>query len=82
MASSKSSCVHIDRTFGPYALYCRGHFDFTLLFEETVLTIAPLCLLLLVAPFRIIHLFKKARKVEPGPLLPLKLVRICYTLSR
>ncbi|KAL1959109.1 hypothetical protein VTO42DRAFT_2896 [Malbranchea cinnamomea] len=67
------TCAHIDDTFGPWALHCRGQFDFTLLFEETILTLAPLGLLLLVAPFRIAYLFKKEKKVVDSPLLHLKL---------
>ena len=74
MASRNLSCVQIDNTFGPYAEYCRGYFDFTLLFEETILTILPLGLLLLVAPFRIAYLFKRQRKVNESPLIHLKLV--------
>ncbi|WEW56917.1 hypothetical protein PRK78_002374 [Emydomyces testavorans] len=71
-----SSCAQIDDTFGPYALHCRDGFDFTLLFEETLLTIVPLGLLLLVAPFRIFYLFKKQTKVNDGPLVHLKLTAL------
>ncbi|EEP79833.1 hypothetical protein UREG_04679 [Uncinocarpus reesii 1704] len=71
-----SSCVQIDDTFGPYALHCRGGFDFTLLFEETFLTIVPLGLLLLIAPFRIFYLLKKRKKVNDGPLVHLKLTTL------
>ncbi|KAL9122538.1 MAG: hypothetical protein Q9187_000908, partial [Circinaria calcarea] len=66
-------CAHVDDTFGPHAVNCRGNFDFTLLFEESILAISPLALLLLVAPFRIFHLLKKRVKVSSSPLLPLKL---------
>lgn len=76
MASQNVSCAQIDNTFGPYALHCRGAFDFTLLFEETILTIVPLGLALLVAPFRIAYVFKKSKKVNDGPLIHLKLVRL------
>lgn len=67
-------CVY-DDTFGPYAKSCRGGFDFTLLFEETVLSILPLCLLLMVVPFRVIYLARREIKVNKSLLLPLKLVR-------
>lgn len=74
MASHNLSCAQIDDTFGPYALYCRGYFDFTLFFEETILTVLPLGLLFLFTPFRIIYLFKRQKKVVEGPLIHLKLV--------
>lgn len=67
-------CARLDDTFGPHATDCRGDFDFTLLFEESILCLLPLTLLLIVAPFRILYLFKKDRKVVPSPLLSLKLV--------
>lgn len=68
-------CAAVDNTFGPHAAGCRGDFDFTLLFEETILSLAPLVLLLLLAPPRIIRLFKSDKKVVRSYLLPLKLVR-------
>ena len=73
------SCAHVDNTFGPHAIGCRGGFDFTLLFEESILSIAPIALLLILALFRILHLLKKRARVTPSPLLPLKLV--CFNLS-
>ncbi|KMP02660.1 canalicular multispecific organic anion transporter 1 [Coccidioides immitis RMSCC 2394] len=77
MASQNlSTCGRIDDTFGPYALHCRGGFDFTLLFEETFLTIIPVGLLLLVIPFRVYYLFKKRKKVNDGPLVHLKLTAL------
>ncbi|KMU89707.1 hypothetical protein CIHG_07514 [Coccidioides immitis H538.4] len=77
MASQNlSTCGRIDDTFGPYALHCRGGFDFTLLFEETFLTIIPVGLLLLVIPFRVYYLFKKQKKVNDGPLVHLKLTAL------
>ena len=70
------SCARIDDSFGPHAKYCRGGFDFTLLFEESILSIAPLALLLIVAPFRIAYLFKRRTKVVRSALLFVKLVRV------
>jgi hypothetical protein len=80
MASSSStaastSCARIDDSFGPHAKACRGGFDFTLLFEESILSIPPLAMLLVLAPLRILYLSKKQKKVVQSPLLPLKLVR-------
>jgi hypothetical protein len=81
MASSLSlDCPRIDDTFGPHAGDCRGGFDFTLLFEESILTIAPLGLLLLVLPWRIFYLFSKPIKVVWNPLIYLKTVR-CISRS-
>ncbi|KAI1930027.1 hypothetical protein LOZ60_001286 [Ophidiomyces ophidiicola] len=71
-----SSCAQIDDTFGPYALHCRNSFDFTLLFEETLLTIVPIGLLMLITPFRIFYLLKKQKKVNDGPLIHLKLTAL------
>ncbi|KAG8530148.1 uncharacterized protein KY384_005631 [Bacidia gigantensis] len=69
-----ASCPLIDDSFGPFAEHCRGGFDFTLLFEETVLSILPLGLILLVAPFRILYLIKRDIKVNFSRLSVLKLV--------
>jgi len=76
MASKASQqCAAVDDTFGPWAgPHCRGGFDFTLLFQETLLSILPLSLLLLAAPFRIYFLWGKKIKVHKSPLLLAKLV--------
>jgi hypothetical protein len=72
-----SNCTSVDKTFGPYAgSQCRGGFDFTLLFEESILSILPLALVLGVAPFRILYLWRKQTKVATSGLLYMKLVRI------
>ena len=73
---SASECKRIDDTFGPYARHCRGGFDFTLLFEETILSILPLVVLLAVVPYRVYYLWRRDIKVTGGLLLPVKLVRI------
>ena len=67
-------CSIIDNTFHVYAGECRGGFDFTLLFEEGILTVIPLALMLAVAPLRILYLSKKSIKVNESLLLPFKLV--------
>ena len=69
------SCAHIDNTFGPYAKQCRGGFDFTLLFEETILSILPLVILLLVTPGRIWYMTRRTNKVNGSLLSVFKLVR-------
>lgn len=69
------SCARIDDTFGPYAKHCRGGFDFTLFFEESILSIVPLVLLLLIAPVRILYLFRRSIKVNHSFLSICKVVR-------
>ncbi|KAK2853332.1 hypothetical protein FQN49_005174 [Arthroderma sp. PD_2] len=76
MASVNMSCPEIDNTFGPWAKQCRGQFDFTLLFEESILTLVPLCIMILLSPFRIAYLFKKKRKVEDSPLIHIKITSL------
>ena len=73
---SNLPCERIDDTFGPYAGYCRGGFDFTLLFEESVLSILPISLFCLFVPFRAWYLIRRETKVERSFLLPCKLVRL------
>lgn len=59
---NSSSC---DKSFGPYADGCRGGFDFTLLFEESILIIPVTALLILAAPLRATYLLRKnSVKVE------------------
>ena len=69
-----TGCAVIDRSFGPYAQNCRGGFDFTVLFEESILTLAPMGFVFLISPFRIVHLLKREKKVVPNALSTLKLV--------
>jgi len=71
---ASASCKLVDNTFGPYAGGCRGGFDFTLLFEEGILSILPLALLLIIIPFRISYLVPRTIKVDSSLLLPTKLV--------
>jgi hypothetical protein len=58
---------------------CRGGFDFSLLFEETILGILPISLILLIVPLRIWQLSQKRRKVVGSWLLPVK--SVSYSLS-
>jgi ATP-binding cassette subfamily C (CFTR/MRP) protein 1 len=67
--SSLSPCTRLDNSFGPHAGDCRGGFDFTLLFEETILTLLPIGILLIVLPLRICFLLKRSKKVKAGNLL-------------
>ncbi|TKA67675.1 hypothetical protein B0A49_10530 [Cryomyces minteri] len=49
-----------DYEFGPIVEGCRGDFDLTLLFEETILSIAPSLVVLLIALARIMYLRRKS----------------------
>jgi hypothetical protein len=70
-----SSCARVDDTFGPHAGDCRGGFDLTLLFEESILTLPAIALLLVAVPWRIFYLLRKGVvKVEGSYLLHCKLV--------
>ncbi|EMD95327.1 hypothetical protein COCHEDRAFT_112393 [Bipolaris maydis C5] len=69
------NCTLVDSTFGPYAgPYCRGGFDFTLLFSEVFLSIVPLSILLAVIPFRSLYLWRRQTKVKKSTLLYTKLI--------
>ena len=62
-----------DNAFGPaIGANCRSTFDFTLLFEQTILTIAPASILLLLAPPRIWHLLRSSTKTLPNPIGSIK----------
>lgn len=77
MATSSSSgptCRDLDNTMRWYAGSCRGGFDFSLLFEETILGLLPIALISILVPLRIWQLSQKRRKVVGSWLLPLKLV--------
>ena len=47
-----ASCQN-DSTFGPAVIGCRGNFDFTLLFEQVVLSIVPAGLFILLSIWRL-----------------------------
>ena len=69
--------IQSDNVFGPQvSADCRGGFDFTLLFEEVILTIVPLVLVFVMIPFRLVYLFKQAQNVKIDSLYHLKLVGI------
>ncbi|OAA71650.1 ABC transporter, transmembrane domain, type 1 [Akanthomyces lecanii RCEF 1005] len=70
------SCpVSADNVFGPaVAAPCRAGFDFTLLFEETVLTILPLSLAICWVIGRLVQLRSATAKVTTGWLLASKLL--------
>jgi ATP-binding cassette subfamily C (CFTR/MRP) protein 1 len=66
--TSASTCSpHADNVFGPVvAAPCRHGFDFTLLFEQSILSIGPSCIFLLILPLRLFWLYhSKATTVVP-----------------
>lgn len=71
MSSNASSLEYSVDTFGPTVPVA---FDFTLLFEDTILSILPSALLLFVLPLRILSLRGKPRKVARSLLYENKLV--------
>ncbi|KAE9376415.1 ABC transporter-like protein [Stipitochalara longipes BDJ] len=69
-----SSVIINDNNFGPFIEFPgRVTFDFTLLFEETILSILPSALFLLVIPPRILRLWRTARKVTGSYLQTVKI---------
>lgn len=67
MANITERCsIASQNKFGPVNPTCNGGFDFTLLFEETILTIGPLSLMLLIVLYRIPSLLGSKRKVSWG----------------
>ncbi|KAF4440782.1 hypothetical protein F53441_12190 [Fusarium austroafricanum] len=61
-------------TFGPVVKGCRSNFDFTLLFEETILCILPACVAVSLAIVRILRLRTNRTIFKGGWILPLKLI--------
>lgn len=59
-----------DGWFGPVVATesCRGGFDFTLLFESTILAITPTACFLLLVPFKFLRLLKESPKVLSSPI--------------
>jgi hypothetical protein len=70
--------LSVDDSFGPWAGECRGGFDFTLLFEESILAIPVSCIFLLVLPFRMLQLAGTEKKVKSSALRLYKAVRIPF----
>lgn len=66
MASNYTDVVsvctfHADNVFGPViAPVCRHGFDFTLLFEQSILSIAPSSIFLLLVPLRLFWLYRSS----------------------
>lgn len=71
---SGPSCHDLDNTLRIDAGSCRGGFDFSLLFEESILQVLPIILMLITIPVRLWHLSQKRNKVVGSILVFLKLV--------
>ena len=65
-----------DNAFGPAISDCHGAFDFTLLFEQSILSIGPSALLLLLGPLRLYQLYGSTVKTLPDPGYTAKAVRL------
>ncbi|KAH8681655.1 putative ATP-binding cassette transporter [Xylariales sp. PMI_506] len=69
--------LSVDSTLGPWAGdNCRGGFDFTVTFEQAILTLIPASLFLIVSPFRTLFLAKKRITTLSHPLLFIKLTAV------
>ncbi|RBR06336.1 hypothetical protein FVER53590_07622 [Fusarium verticillioides] len=62
-----------DNAFGPQRA---GVFDFTILFEQSILSLLPTGLFILLVPLRLYVLWNNERVTKPGPLLWAKIVTI------
>ena len=60
-----------DDYFGPRL---PGVFDFTLLFQQSILSLLPTAAFVLVAPWRIFHLYRRDAVSRGGTMLWCKLV--------
>lgn len=65
---------HDSTAFGPYLENSRNQFDFTLLFEQSILSIGPSALLVLIFPVRLGQLFREKIKTYATIWLIAKLV--------
>jgi ATP-binding cassette subfamily C (CFTR/MRP) protein 1 len=75
MTSPSTLCeIAFDDTFGPGVQGCRDNFDFTLLFEQSVMSIGPSILFLLFFSIRIWQLYRQDAKVLSSLLSWMKLV--------
>ncbi|KAH8169831.1 ABC transporter domain-containing protein [Sarocladium implicatum] len=62
--------MHLDDTFGPRL---PGAFDFTILWEQSILSLLPTAIFIIVASWRIAHIYRRDAVVRPGLLLWAKL---------
>ncbi|KAH6646791.1 ABC transporter type 1, transmembrane domain-containing protein, partial [Truncatella angustata] len=67
-----------DDTIGPgiSTSNCRGGFDFTVLFEESFLIVAPASVLLILLPFRVLNLARQPRLLPRNAIHSSKLIAV------
>ncbi|OLN96257.1 Multidrug resistance-associated protein 1-like protein 3 [Colletotrichum chlorophyti] len=63
-----TAIAECESSFGPAASVCSNRFDFTLLFEQSLMDIGPSVVLLLALPLRLQQLWRQRRKVLRHPL--------------
>lgn len=81
MSMANLSVRSVDDALGPFfEIPGRRDFDFTLLFEDTILSILPAVVLLLAAPLRMVYLGQSSRKVATTKLRDIKIV--CSTFDK
>lgn len=79
---STDAALGCDNSFGPTASSCETpRFDFTLLFEQSILNIAPCALLLIFSLPRTLYLFRSKPKVLRNRIGIPKLVNALLLLS-
>ncbi|KAH8811062.1 putative ABC transporter [Xylogone sp. PMI_703] len=69
-------CRALDNSFGPSAGNCHGSIDFTLIFEQSILSILPSVLLILITPVRVNVLHQARIKVRLSAFAHLKSIII------
>lgn len=68
--------LEADNVFGPVvSRACRDGFDFTLLFEQSILGLLPALAFLLASPLRVRHLAKRDVRTQRNTMRTAKLVR-------
>lgn len=75
LAMALPCLTEADNQFGP-AIRCGHRFDFTLVFEQSILSIRPSVLMLLFSAFRLLKLRSYTIKISPSRLQRAKLVRL------
>ncbi|PQE21513.1 ABC multidrug transporter protein [Rutstroemia sp. NJR-2017a BVV2] len=69
-----------DNLFGPRVEPCERQFDFSLLFEQSILSVGPSTLFMLLLSLRIPQLYRETRKTLPNLLGCVKLVISCHPI--
>jgi hypothetical protein len=81
MASLGNCKLDADDKFGPAVAPCARVFDFTLVFEHTILSIAPDALFILIATSRIWFLLRQPQRISKHGWLPIaKAINACLLI--